>query len=227
MLADSDDFIHKRCICLTQKPIHIKPVAPLQSIITSSPMELVAIDFLHLAKSSGGHEYLLIIVDHFTCYAQCYTSRNNEAVTAVKHSFGAFVLKFGLSSRILHGQGKEFENKLFAELHQFTGIAKSRPTLYHPECNGAVERMNSTLLSMLRTLPESQKKRWHEGLSKLMFAYNATRHNSTGFSPHYLLLGCEPVLPLDLILGLDSQAPATHSKYVKWRRHIELPKKNL
>ena len=66
MLADIDDFIHKCCRCLTQKPIYIKPIAPLQSIITSSPMALVAFDFLHLEKSSGSHEYLLLIVDHFT-----------------------------------------------------------------------------------------------------------------------------------------------------------------
>ena len=70
-------------------------------------MELVAIDFLHLEKSSGGHEYILLIVDHFTRYGQAYATRNKEAVTAAKHLFGDFVLKFGLLSRILHDQGKE------------------------------------------------------------------------------------------------------------------------
>ena len=55
-----------------------------------------------------------------------------------------------------------------------------------------------------------------------MFAYIATRHNSTGFSPYYLLFGREPVFPLDLILGLDSQAQVTHSKYVKdWKFKME------
>ena len=53
---------------------------------------------------------------------------------------------------------------------------------------------------MLRTLAESEKPKWHEHVNKLVSAYNATTHSTTGYSPHYLLFGREPILPLDLIL---------------------------
>ena len=70
MYADIKQFIHDECGCLAQRKPHIQQVAPLQSIVTSAPMEMIAIDYLHLEKSSGGYEYILLIVDHFTRFAQ-------------------------------------------------------------------------------------------------------------------------------------------------------------
>ena len=200
MQADVEEYTQKRCRCLIQKKTRQQHVAPLVSIHSSAPMELVAIDFLHLEKSSGGYEYILLIVDHFTRYAQAFPTKNKSALTAAKRLFDDFILRFGLPTRIMHDQGREFENKLFTELEQFCGMVKSRTTPYHPQTNGTCERMNSTLLQMLRTLSESDKPRWHEHVNKLVSAYNATAHSSTGYSPHFLLFGREPVLPLDLVL---------------------------
>ena len=81
-------------------------------------MGLVAIDFLYLViLSSSGHEYVLLIVDGFSKYAQAYPTRNKSALTAAKRLYGDFVLRYGLPGRIMHDQGGEFENLLFKELH--------------------------------------------------------------------------------------------------------------
>ena len=104
-------------------------------------MEVVAIDFLHLETSSGGYEYILLVVDQFSRYAQAYATRNKKGLTAAKHLYNDFVLRFGAPGNILHDQGKEFENGLFHELDRLMGIKSCRTTLYHPQCNGMVERM--------------------------------------------------------------------------------------
>ena len=60
---------------------------------------------------------------------------------------------------------------------------------HHPQGDGQVERMNQTLISMMKTLPEKFKSNWKDHVNKLAFAYNCTRNNSTTFSPFQLLFG--------------------------------------
>ena len=146
----------------------------MQSITTSAPMELISIDYLHLETSSGGYEYILMIVDHFTRSVQAYPTRNKSAKTAATHLCDDFINCFGLPARKLHDKGKEFETDLFRHIQKLTGITNSRTTPYHPECSRIVERMNQTILNMKHTLEEAEKSRSKYSLNKLIHAYNCT-----------------------------------------------------
>ena len=201
MRADITHYVSKVCHCLKQRksPTHVN--ALLQPILSTAPFQLVSMDYVHLEPSSGGYQYILVIMDHYIRFAQAYATRDKSAKTAADKLFNDFIMKFGFSETIHHDQGGEFENKLFHSLEKLGGVKHSRTTPYHPQGNGQVERFNRTLLSMLRALPEKQKTRWRDHLNKVIHTYNCTRHDSTGFSPLYLLFGRTPRLPTDLMFG--------------------------
>ena len=224
MQDDIESFIRDQCTCIAQRKPHLHSKAPLQNITTTSPMELVTINYVHLEKGIGGMEYILVIVDHFTRFTQAYPTKNKSSLTAAKRLYNDFILRFGIPSQFLTDQGGEFENNLMRDLNKICGITKIRTTPYHPQTNGACERMNQTLLKMLRTLPESMKSRWPESVNKMVHAYNCTRHSSTGYSPFFLLFGRDPTLPIDLLLCTDSNTVRNknHGKFVKdWKRQME------
>ena len=109
-------------------------------------------------------------------------------------------------------QGRNFESEAIKELCSIANGDKTRTTPYHPMDNGMPECFNQMLLNMLGTLEDDQKSDWKSYVPPLVHAYNSTRHESSGFSPHYLMFGRHPRLAVDAFLG--RKPGIDKSKYV-------------
>ena len=207
--SDVEKYVGQCGRCIRRKTLP-RPSAELVSITSSQPMELVCIDFLSLERSKGGYEDILVITDHFTRYAQAIPTRNKSAKVTAKALFENFIVHYGFPAKLHSDQAQNFEGHVIKELCRLAGIKKTRTTPYHPMGNGTCERFNSSLLSMLATLTDEQKVDWKSFVAPLVHAYNATRHDSTKYSPYYLMFGRHPRLAIDAYFGLLSQEDAQH-----------------
>ena len=60
------------------------------------PLQRVAIDIVGpTPRSTSGHEWLLVVSDHFTKFSQAFPVRNTSAVTLAKKVMDEYICRFG------------------------------------------------------------------------------------------------------------------------------------
>lgn len=78
-------------------------------------------------------------------------------------------------------------------------MKRSHTTVYHPQEIAGPERINRTLLHDAGDVENSQKADLKKYMHSLVYAYNCTPHESTGFAPFELIFGRKPKLPIDIM----------------------------
>jgi len=112
--------------------------------------------------------------------------------------------------RVHTDQGTCFEGEVFKEFCRRLHIHKSRTTAFHPQCNGAVERLNRTLMEMLKRKAGHAPNTWDHHLSTIVAAYNRTPHSSTSLTPYKLMYGQEARLPVEAEFGVPAPQVRTN-----------------
>ena len=115
-----------------------------------------------------------MVTDHFTMHVQAYVTRTQTSQMTAKTLWDKFIIHYGVSRKILTDQDQNFESQLVADLCELMGMQKIWTSLYHLETNGQCERLNSTLINMLGTLPKEKKSEWKNHIGMLVHAYNCT-----------------------------------------------------
>ena len=96
-------------------------------------------------------------------------------------------------------QAAEFTGQVISELCDLLGITKIRTSPYHPKTNGAIKIVHQTLRRMIAKMDPDKRAKWPSYLGPILIAYNTTMSLITGYLPYFLMFGCQPRLPVDLL----------------------------
>ena len=195
--------------------------APLINVKAGHPLQRVAIDIIGpMPKSSSGHEWLLVVSDHFTKFAQAFPLRNTLSVTLARKVMDEYICRFGCFEGLHSDRGANVDGAVFRGLCDLIEAVKTRTTPYHPQGDGQVERLNKSLVKILCKVVSAHHRDWSDYVPKALLAYNTSRHESTGYTPYRLMFGREARLPIDAVLKLDTSPPSgtTYPEYVMQQR---------
>ena len=171
--------------------------AELQFYHAGMPLEQVHIDVVApLVESHRGNKLILVLVDQFTKWLECYAVPDQTAEVVCTELVNQFITRLGLPQPIHSDQGRNFESGLLQQLCRTLDITKTRTTPYRPSANGQVERYNIILLPAARCYIDGKQREWDENLTLL--SIRSTINRSTGFTPNFLMLGREISIPDEL-----------------------------
>ena len=194
--------------------------ASLRKNITGEPFARIGIDISGpYNPTQDGNKYLLVVSDYFTKWVEAYPMRDMEAKTVAEVLVTEFISRMGVPMVIHSDQGRNFESKLFQQMCSLFGIKKTRTTAFRPASNGLVERFNRTLNEMICTTVTESPLTWDKRVHLLTMAYRGTPHESTGFSPNFMVYGRELFMPIDVMFGKpDDQSGPNELDYVQGLR---------
>ena len=84
--------------------------------------------------------------------------------------------RFGLPDKILSDRGPQFAAQAFQEMLKLLGIKSKLTTPYHPQTDGATERVNQEIKAYLSIYCSSHPTEWKNSISTLEFTHNNRRH---------------------------------------------------
>lgn len=119
------------------------------------------------------------------------------------------ISQVAILKEILTYLGTLLTSNTLKELYELLGInwASAQTTVYHPQSDGLMERLNKSLKSMIHNFIHEDERNWARCLDPLLFTVQEVPQAFTGFSPFELLFSRKPQEVLELIKENSEESP--------------------
>ena len=172
----------------------------LQPIPVGGPFHRVGVDVLQLPLTFSGNQYAVVFMDYFTKWPEVFAVPNQRTETIARLLVECVISRHGVPELLLSDRGPNFLSELVNEVCGLVGTVKINTAGYHPQCDGLVEKFNSTIINMLSKCVEKHGRDWDDHLPYLLFAYRVAVQESIQESPFFLLYGRDPRIPTEMAL---------------------------
>ncbi len=124
------------------------------------------------------------------------TILNKNAETVAAAIFKEWFCKFGILAQLHTDGGKEFVNKLSAEILEFLNVSHTKTSPAHPQCSSQVEVFNKTVKKYLASFVDDMTLNWETFLPAQALSYNNSYHSTVAMTPFELLFWRKSTTPI-------------------------------
>ena len=199
MFQDAHDYV-KRCdACQRYAKNDLHMAMPLHVSLPLAPFEKWGIDYIGEVhpNSSRGMKHIIVATEYLTKWAEAKAVKANDAVHAANFLFEQVITRFGCPKILISDRGTHFLNTVIESMTKRFDINHRMTTPYHPQTNGNTERVNQTLVNILRKTVQDSKRDWDTKLPAALWAYRTTYKVTTKATPFSLVYGVESILPIE------------------------------
>ncbi|CAF4629491.1 unnamed protein product [Rotaria socialis] len=201
MRKDVFNYVQSCLSCQQFKHTNAPTANPIQLHTISQPWRTIGINIMGLFPTTSRQKrFLLVIVDYFTRWVELFALRQATATHIANILFNEIICRYGVPLYILSDNGPQFISHLFNEICANMDINRKFTANYQPQTNMS-EHVNRTLKAQIDIYAQRRPGLWDKELQKLAFTIRTPAKDTTSDTSPYLNLGCDPVIPLDLIIN--------------------------
>lgn len=151
----------------------------------------VTIDFITDLPPSGrdGATNCMVVTDRLTKGVELEGMSDISSEAVAKRLFERHYPVHGIPTAITSDRGPQFVSDMWKHFCKLLQIEQRLSTAYHPQTDGATERMNQEVEKILRIWTNYLQENWLDLLPIAMATINERDAASTGLSPFFFMHG--------------------------------------
>ncbi len=159
----------------------------------------------------------MTVIDHTSKWMEAISLVETSTAACAKALTFSCISRFGVPETITSDRGLQFTSNLWSQLSSMLNIAHRQMTAYHPELNGAVERLHCHLKNAIHA---GAAATWADKLPFVLLSLRAKPREDTGLSPAESVFGAPIVLPSEI---LQSDEFAVESITKDFKKTLDTP----
>ena len=147
---------------------------PIEGARSLRPFASCSMDMITDLPVSNGYDSILAVVDHSLTKGVILIpcSKTLTAAQCTRLLLDNVYKRFRLMDKIISDRGPQFAAKSFLELLKLLKIKSSLTTAYHPQSDGATERVNQEIEAYISIFCTNNPEEWSNMLSTMEFTHN-------------------------------------------------------
>lgn len=212
----------KRCgVCAAKQGARLQ--ASLKISNPRTIFERWTVDITYMPVSKYRKEFLCVAREYASGYPEARALRKADSKSVAKFLYEDIICRWGVFLELSVDGGPENKSVVIA-LAKHYGIHRIQASAYNSKAQGLIERGHRPLIVALAKLGGS----WESNLPAVLWSERVSIRQSTGLSPAEMILGVQPILPVELSIQSWQSLPWTavesrsdlltlRAKQLEWR----------